>query len=423
MTCYHSRRAFCTCHGSPVRPSLSQHPAPAGGGPPLPHARRPVTVLQVLPQLETGGVERETIEIAAAQAAAGYRALVASFGGRMVAELESVGAQHVRLPVHSKNPLVMAANVGRLVRLIEAENVDIVHARSRAPAWPTLAAARRTHTPFVTTFHGTYSTHNPLIRFYNSVMVRGDRVIAVSEFIGEHIRRHYRVDPQRIVVIPRGVDVVEYCAADVGADRVAVWQEKWRLPAGKKIVILPGRLTRWKGQVVMLEALAKLDRADLACVLVGSDQGRRQYTAELRKLAERLGIQYRVIIPGECSDMPASYLLADVVVSASTDPEAFGRVIAEGQAMGRPVIGTAHGGGKEIVAPGTGWLVPPGDPQALAQAITEVLNLNAAALARLGERAAANVRERFNLTNMCSQTLALYESMIEAHGHHGPSSG
>ena len=379
----------------------------------VPRARR-ATVLQVLPALGAGGgVERGTVEIAAAVIAAGGRALVASEGGAAVHELTRAGAEHVVLPLASKNPLVMRANVGRLAAVIESEGVDIVHARSRAPAWSACYAARRTGRHFLTTFHGTYSAGNWLKRHYNAVMTRGERVIALSGFIAGHIHRVYGVPARLIRVIHRGVDLARFDPARVGAERVVTLARQWRLPDGVLVVMLPGRLTRWKGQAFLIEAIARMRRRDIRCLLVGSDQGRTAYRRELEVLISRHGLDEVVRIVDHCDDMPAAYMLTDVVVSASTDPEAFGRVVAEAQALGRPVIASDHGGSRETVIAGeTGWLTPPGDAQALADAIERVLGIGEAARRALAEKAIAHVRQNFSKDAMCAKTLDVYNEVL-----------
>jgi glycosyltransferase involved in cell wall biosynthesis len=370
-------------------------------------------ILQVLPRLETGGVERGTVDIAGALARAGWRPVVASAGGPMVRELERVGAVHLTLPVDSKNPFVMRKNVDRLAEIIAKYRVDLVHARSRAPAWSAWYAARRAHVPFVTTFHGTYNVENRFKRWYNGIMTRGHRVIAISEFIGHHIVSTYGISPSLVRIIPRGIDIVNFDVARVSAERVMQLARTWRLPDGVPIIMLPGRLTRWKGQTVLIEALAKLGRRDICCLLVGSDQGRASYRAEIEQLVRAKGLEGIVRAVDECRDMPAAFKLADVVVHASTDPEAFGRVIAEAQAMGRPVIATDQGGAPEIVQPGvTGWLVPPGDADALAAALREALSLTAEQRAELSATASARVREYFSREQMCASTLAVYEEVL-----------
>ncbi len=375
---------------------------------------RLATVLQVLPALgASGGVERGTVDVARAVVEAGGRALVASSGGPLEHDLARVGAEHVTLPVHSKNPLVMRANIGRLADLISKENVDIVHARSRAPAWSAYFATRRTNCHFITTYHGTYSQGFWLKNRYNSVMTKGERVIAISNFIAGHVRQMYGIPAAHIRVIHRGVDTERFDTQKVSAERVVTLANQWRLTEGLPVVMLPGRLTRWKGHTVFIDAIAKLNRRDIRCLLVGSDQGRTGYREHLESLVNQRNLGEVARIVDHCSDMPAAYMLSDVVVSASTDPEAFGRVIVEAQALGRPVIASDHGGARETVIEGrTGWLVPPGDSDALAAALDKVLSLGEPARKELAETAIANVQRNFTGKTMCAKTLEVYDEVL-----------
>jgi glycosyltransferase involved in cell wall biosynthesis len=372
-----------------------------------------VTVLQVLPSLVTGGVERGTVEITRAVAEAGRVALVASAGGRMVSSVERAGGRHITLPLASKSPLTIWRNAARLAALILAERVAIVHARSRAPAWSAWLACRRTGAHFVTTYHGAYGEDLPLKRRYNSVMAKGERVIAASRFIAGLIVARHGVDPTRVRLIPRGVDPAVFDPGAVSGDRIARVANTWRLPDGAAVVLLPGRLTSWKGQRVLIEAVARLARRDVYCVLVGSDQGRRRYAAGLIRQAEALGIADRLRLAGECDDMPAALMLADVVVHASTQPEAFGRVVIEAQAMGRPVIAADLGAPVETVEQGvTGWRIPPGDAAALATAVEQALLLPSGARAELGARARDAVLRGYTVAAMQAATLAVYDELL-----------
>ena len=377
-------------------------------------AGREATVLQVLPAVgEAGGVERGAVEITGAIAGAGGRALVASAGGALEHEIKRAGGEHLQLPLASKNPLVMRANARHLARLIREYGVDIVHARSRAPAWSAYFAARATGARFVTTFHGTYGTQTWAKRTYNAVMTRGEKVIAISRFIAGHVHRVYGVPARRIRVIHRGVDLARFDLSRVSTERVVALAAACRLPDGVLTIMLPGRLTRWKGHSVFIEAVALLARRDICCLIVGSDQGREGYRSELDALIERRGVSGVVRIIDHCNDMPAAYMLTDLVVSASTDPEAFGRVVPEAQALGRPVIASDHGGARETLIPGvTGWLTPPGDAVALAGAIDRALKLDDAARRRLAERAIANARENFSKDAMCTKTLDVYDEVL-----------
>jgi glycosyltransferase involved in cell wall biosynthesis len=372
-------------------------------------------ILQVLPRLETGGVERGTIDITAAIVEAGWRAVVVSGGGQMVREVERAGGLHVTLPMYSKSPLVMRANIRRLAALIRLHGVHIVHARSRAPAWSALAASRRTGAHFVTTFHGAYNESNVFKRRYNSVMAKGERVIAISEFIADRVVSAYGAEPDRVRVIHRGIDLDIFHPSAVSPERMIQLSGEWRLPDAAPVIMLPGRLTRWKGHEVLIEALARLGRNDVRCVLVGAEQGRDRYRRDIDDHIARAGVGRFVQIVGDCRDMPAAYMLADVVVSASTDPEAFGRVAAEAQAMGRPVIATNHGGARETVVPGeTGWLVPPGDPDALSTALGEALSMTAQRRESMARSAIGHVALNFSRAHMCAATLQVYDEVLAA---------
>lgn len=374
------------------------------------------TVLQVLPRLETGGVERGTIEIAQALVAAGWRAIVASEGGRMVRELDRIGAEHITLPLATKHPLKIQRNGAALARLIREKGVSVIHARSRAPAWSALRAARATNTPFVTTFHGTYNL-GPfgLKRRYNAVMTEGDRVIAISEFIRGHMLSTYGVDDSKVRVIHRGVDFSRFDPEKVSAERMIQLSQRWRLADDEPVIMLPGRLTRWKGQLLLIEALKALKDLKFRCVLVGSDQGRTAYREEVEQAIDAAGLRDRVQVADDCQDMPAAYMLADVVVCASTDPEAFGRVPAEAQAMGRPVVAPDHGASPEIVQHHlTGWLFGAMHPGSLATMVREALTLSPSEREELSLREMAHVRKHFSTETMCAKTLDVYRDVMAA---------
>ncbi len=372
-------------------------------------------VLQIVPSLVTGGAERGTVEIAAAIVASGGTAIVVSEGGPMENDLKRAGALHLKLPVASKNPIVMYRNIARLERIIDSYKVDVVHVRSRAPAWSAKAACQRSGAHFITTFHAPYNFTNAAKKRYNQVMAEGERVIAISEFIADHVRQNYNVDPARLRVIRRGIDLARFDPDRVSAERMIQLTTRWRLPDGVPLILMPGRLSRWKGQAVLLEALTYLRDIDYRCVLVGSDQGRTGYRRELEALISKHDLDGRASIMDECNDMPAAYMLSDVVVSASTDPEGFGRVVGEAQAMGRPVVASDHGGAREQLISGrTGFLFPSGDAQALAEALRKALSLTPEARAQLHDEAIARVRAEFSKDQMCARTLAIYREVLRA---------
>lgn len=385
--------------------------------------RRP-TILQIVPRLDTGGAELTTIEITEAVVAAGGRALVVTEGGRMAAEVGRRGGELIEMPASSKSPLVMVANARRIAELIRREDVDLVHARSRAPAWSALRAARTTGRSFVTTYHGAYNETNAAKRLYNSVMARGDRVIANSNYTAGIIKSRYGTCVSRVRVIHRGVDVRTFDPAIISAERVAALRAHWGLKPGQRALLQAARLTEWKGQSTVIEAAARLARdvllADTVIVLAGDAQGRTGYRDGLVQQIVALGLGDRVRLVGHCDDMPAAYVVASAAVVASTEPEAFGRTAAEAQAMGCPVIATAIGAPPETVLAtphvppesATGWLVPPGDAEALAACLSEALGLSQAARARMSARARAHALHNFSLAAMQRATLAVYDELL-----------
>jgi glycosyltransferase involved in cell wall biosynthesis len=397
----------------PTDPKIS--PDHKGDLPELPAQAR--AILQVIPSLDAGGAERTTVDIAAAWAREGFQPLVASRGGRLVTELVVSGGELIEMGLDTKAPHALIANAYRLRDLIRTRSIALVHARSRAPAWSALWAARMAHVPFVTTYHGIYNASNPLKRFYNSVMARADAVIANSQWTAEHIKSQYRFAPKHLVVIPRGFDLVRFDPAGIPPERTAALRSDWGASEQDTVILLPGRLTRWKGQTVFIAALAQLKREGrlrgVRAVLAGDAQGRTDYVDELHKAIARGGLEDIVAIPGHTDDMPAAYLAADIVVSASTDPEAFGRVSAEASAMARPVIATNHGGSRETVLPGvSGLLIPPNDAPALASALAQLLALDATSHLAMGMKGRAHIAAHFTVERMCADTIAVYRMLL-----------
>ncbi|MBU8537477.1 glycosyltransferase family 4 protein [Falsiroseomonas tokyonensis] len=370
----------------------------------------PPAVLQVLPALASGGVERGTIEIAEAIRDAGLRPIVASAGGALVADLAALGVPHLALPLATKSPLGIWRNAAALTALAREHGVRIIHARSRAPAWSALLAARRAGAAFVTTYHGAYNENLPGKRLYNSVMARGDRVIAISRFIAELVEQRHGVPPARIRLIPRGVDPRRFDPAAVVPEAIAAQRRDWGAAPGEAVILLPGRLTRWKGQSVLVQALALLP-ATSRVVLAGG--GRDGFRDELLALAARLGVGDRLRILGHVPDLALALASADIVVHASTDAEAFGRTVIEAQAMARPVIAADLGGPRETVEHGaTGWRVLPGDPAALAALLAQVLAMPDAARQAVGEAARQSVLRHYSTAAMQAATLDVYRELL-----------
>lgn len=374
------------------------------------------TILQVIPDLDAGGAERTTIEVCEALRDAGARPLVVSAGGRLEEDLAAAGGELLRrASISSKNPATIRANAGWLAKLIRSETISLVHARSRAPAWSALWAARRRKTPFVTTYHGVYGARGPLKRFYNSVMARGDVVIANSNFTADHVRGAHAFAADRLKVIPRGVDLDAFHPDAVTEERLARLTRDWDAFDGVTL-ILPGRLTAWKGQMDAAEAAGQLMRKHTngwRLLLVGDHQGRTGYLSDLAARVQDLGLNHRVTVRGHCRDMPAAYQFADVVMAPSREPEAFGRVAAEASAMGKPVIVSDHGGQREIVLQGeTGLRVRPGDTTGLAQAMSDVIEMGIEGRRKMGAAGAKHVRARFSKTGLQAATLNVYESLL-----------
>lgn len=383
------------------------------------------TILQIIPNLDSGGAERTTVEMTRAIVADGGRALVATRGGRLAAAVEAAGGRIIRLPVHAKDPLTMIANGVRLARLVRMERVDLIDVRSRAPAWSALLARSLTDVAVIATYHGAYSGRNPLKRLYNSGMVRGDLVIANSEFTAASIRKQYSIRADRLAVIPRGADLEAFDPAMVSQARIEATAKAWgaaaRRSAQSLLVLLPARLTRWKGHRETVAAIAEAagrlrsrQRIDLQVVFAG-DRGRRaDFPVELERDIERRGVGTMVKTVGHCADMPAAYALADMVLCPSTEPEAFGRVAVEAAAMERCAIGSDHGGQRETIVDGeTGFLVAPGDVAGLTDAIVQVAEMGPAGRRRMGEAARRRVAARYSMDAMCGATLAAYRRVLD----------
>lgn len=383
----------------------------------------PPTILQIIPRLDTGGAELATIEITDAIVRAGGRALVVTAGGRMADRVTSAGGEIIKLDAGTKNPARIWTNAARLVDIARREHVDLIHARSRAPAWSALIAARRIEKPFVTTYHGAYAENDPFKRLYNSVMARGDVTIANSQYTADLIRARYRTPPERIAVIPRGVDIARFDQRVISAERKAKLAAAWGIQADSRVVLHAARLTGWKGQTILIDAMAQLSASGRAgtafVVLAGDAQGRESYVRDLHARAAAAGIADRIKLVGHVDDIAAAYALAYVTVVASIEPEAFGRAAAEALAVGCPVITTNLGAPPEIVLAEpaasrnaiTGWVVPV-SAAGLVSALEAALTMPDAQRAAMGIRASADIRARFTLDRMKRDTLAVYDRLL-----------
>jgi len=417
----HVARIIASFSLNPSRSPVSNLPASRATAHPL-EGR---TILQIIPDLEAGGAERTTIDIAEALNRIGARALVATEGGRLIGELQAKGGIWVPFPAKTKNPLAMALNVGRLCRILKDENVSVVHARSRAPAWVALAAARSCGLGFVTTYHGSYSGNSAPKVLYNSVMGRGDVVIANSHYTADLIRRQHQTPAERLRVIHRGTDLTVFDPAQVATDRVERMRRSWLVAPGQKVVLLAARLTGWKGHRVLIDAAAILKAQgmkDIVFVLAGDPQGRESYVRELDQRISERKLDSVVRRVGHVTDMPAAFLAAQVVTVPSTEPEAFGRVAVEAQAMGAPVVVSELGAVPEtVLAPPevrpeqrTGWRVPANEAAPLADALGMALGLRPSARDALAERARRHVEQHFSLDRMVADTLDVYAALLQS---------
>ena len=395
--------------------------APYGGGKRAPLTGR--TILQIVPRIDAGGAERTTIDVAAALVGAGARALVASEGGRLTSELQAAGGLLIPFPAASKNPLAMLVNSRRLARLIIAERVDIVHARSRAPAWVALMACRIARVPFVTTFHGAYAGRSALKLRYSSVMARGDAVIANSNYTAALIARLYPWARARVRVIHRGTDFAKFSPKAVDAARVARLRAAWGVAPDERVVLIAARLTGWKGHKVLIEAARRLKEQGLEgvrYVLAGDAQGRTGYVRELEALIDKAGLKGVAALVGHCADMPAAFLAAAVVAVPSTEAEAFGRTAVEAQAMGAPVVVQTSArcprpfSARRNIRPRRARAGASSRPTALAlaDALNAALGLGATAREAMARRARAHVEAQFSMERMTRETLDVYAGLL-----------
>jgi glycosyltransferase involved in cell wall biosynthesis len=377
--------------------------------------------LQVIPALKSGGVEIETLQIAKAIAAAGGRALIAAnLDGNDLQGTDQLPSEitFINLPLDTKNPLRIATNTALLKNLIQQENVDIVHARSRAPAWSAYKASRSLGIPFMTTYHAAYHSQTVLKTFYNSVMARGDRVIAISQFIADHLNQRYQertwFDPEKVRVILRGIDVHYFDPSAVTNERIQHLRHQWEIPSDMRLLLLPGRISKSKGHMTLIQALSLMKETNVMAVFVGSDQGHEIYREQLLHEAAALDLEGRVRWFPPCPDLPAAYGLADFVVCPSLVPEGFGRLMAEAQAMKKPVIASNGGAASEVVDDGkTGWLIPAGDGVTLAQTLDHALRLPRERLETMGNRGRKRAEALFSQEHMNSMTIDVYRELCE----------
>ena len=372
-------------------------------------------ILQVLPALEQGGVEWDAVELALALKAQGIENGIASAGGSMVTKVVVAGVTHHELPLATKNPLKLIANAGRIAKLVKERGYDLVHVRSRAPAWSVKIAAKRAGFPWIATYHGIYGTKPEWFKLrYNRVMLQGLRTICVSDYVKNHVESVYHPPAGQLITIHDGADTSRFYPSAVTREAAANYKVSLGFAADTPLIVMVGRLTRWKGQHLLLAAAAKMKHRRLGILFVGSDQGRVDYSNELKALAAKLPEGRKVVFLETCDTMPLVYATGDVAVNASSgQPEAFGRVIPEAQAMGTIVVGTAHGGACETIEDGkSGFLVAPGDIDALAVRLDAILDMPAGRRNEMKAAAIRSVTENFSVGTTCAKTLSIYREIL-----------
>ena len=377
-------------------------------------------VLQVIPKLGYGGAETGCYDIAHYLPENNCKSFIVTSGGDLTKFIDKKKVKLIKLPVHSKNPILILINSLILVLIILFYNISIVHARSRAPAWSCLIATKLTRAKFVTTFHGTYNFSGKFKRFYNSVMVRSDLIIAGSNFIFTHIKENYLkfIDiKKKLLVIFRGINVDYFDPSTIIETEEKKLKERWGIFENKKIILMPGRLTSWKGQELFLEAInlvnIELGYEAFYAVVLGSDQGRTLYKKKLIELCEKHQIQKQVKFIDHCKDMALAYKISDIIISASIEPEAFGRVAAEAQSMEKLIIASNIGGSNEtIIDEKTGFLFESGDPKALSRKIIKVMTMEETLIKSMGREGRKNIKNKFNVEKMCFSTYSEYKKLL-----------
>jgi len=373
------------------------------------------TILQILPALQSGGVERGTIDIAISLKEQGFNSLVMSKGGALVKILEDNKIKHIALDVATKNPFKILQNSKKISEIIKANKVDIVHVRSRAPMWSAYGACKKNNMKIISTIHGPYSLGSGFIRFfkkfYNAKMLKADKIIVVSNFIKDYVLTNYKVDVVKLKLIHRGVDINKFDSKEIDKSEILNLKKDWKIEDEKrKIILMPARFTSWKGHEFLIDALAKV-KTDFLCILIGSNHGHESYQQRIFDKILKLKLADNIRIFDACQNMPLAYAISDIVVCPSIKPEAFGRIPIEAQAMKKPIISTNIGGALETVINNkSGFLVEPNNDEDLANIISVVLEFDEKKLQEIGEAGRKNVEDNFSNQKMIATTLDLYKS-------------
>ena len=377
-------------------------------------------VLQVIPRLGYGGAETGCYDLAHYLHEQDCKSYIVTSGGELIKYIDKKKVKLIKLPDQSKNPLIILINSIALTLLILFLNISIVHARSRAPAWSCYIATKITRRKFVTTFHGTYNFKNSIKKFYNSIMVKSDVLIAGSNFIFSHISENYQKflnSKKKFLVIFRGINTEYFDSDTIKKKDIDKLKATWKIEDNKKIILLPGRLTAWKGQEMFIEAINLFKKSnpelDFVAVILGDDQGRTVFRKKLERLVEQFNLTQNIKFVDNCKVMPVAYYISDVIVSSSIEPEAFGRVSVEAQAMKKPIIASNIGGSKETVIDNkTGLLFESGNPKSLCDKLNEIIKLDSLTLDLMGREGRKNVINRFNIEKMCLNTYSEYKKLV-----------
>ena len=377
-------------------------------------------ILQIIPSMEIGGAERTVLEITAFLKNTNYTSLVLTSGGKLIKDLEKLNIEVVRYPIDKKNPLLIIKNIIELKKLFIEKNIDLIHVRSRAPAWSAIFAARSLKIPIVTTWHGHVSNSSWFKKKYNSIMHKGNALIANSNYTAENINKIYKIDKDKIDIIPRGVNTEKFKASNFSDEEKIKIKKEWKVfDQNKIILLLPARLTRWKGHEVVIKAIGLLKNEEffknIVCLFAGNQKGSEKYIQNLKETIASLSLDDKIKLIGQVENMPLAYQVSNIILSPSIQPEPFGRIPIEAQASGKIIISSNAGAVKETIKSGqdsTGFKVKPNNSEELAHQIKLVIKMKDEDLQEIKKRAILNVKNNFSLETMCKKTLEVYNRLL-----------
>ena len=376
-------------------------------------------ILQIIPNMEIGGAERTVLEITSFIKDTEFSSLVLTSGGKLIGELEKENIEVIKLKIDKKNPYSIIKNFFLFIKIFREKKIDLIHVRSRAPAWSAIFAAKKIGIPVLTTWHGHVSNSSFIKKIYNSIMLKGDAVIANSAYTAKRISKIYNIDLNKIDIISRGVNVESFERSKFSNTEISNMRKMWSVDDNKIIILFPARLTRWKGHLVTIEAINLLKKEKffdhVIFLFAGEKAGAENYIKKLNSIITKFKLQENIKLVERIENMPLAYLASDIVLSPSIEPEPFGRIPIEAQAAGKTIIASDHGAVKDTIKNGnnfTGFKVKPNDPQALSIAIKQSITMDKKDLTKMHERAISNVKNNFSLENMCKKTLEVYKRLL-----------